>query len=55
MSLCSFASSNIVLLIGAARQTVTTTLDEFRDQGIIDFNRKEMVIKQMERLKSIAT
>ncbi len=43
----------IALLTGAARQIVTTTLNEFRDQGIIDFNRKEMVIKEMEKLKSI--
>jgi len=45
----------IALLTGAARQTVTTTLNEFRDLGIIDFSRKEMVIKQVEKLKSIAT
>ena len=44
----------IAFLTGSARQTVTTTLNEFRDSDLIDFSRKEISIKQFEKLKLIA-
>jgi CRP/FNR family transcriptional regulator len=44
----------IALLTGAARQTVTTTLNELRNDGLIDFTRKELIVNQMEKLKAVA-
>ena len=44
----------IALLTGAARQTITTTLNELRDEGLIDFTRKELVVNRMEKLTAIA-
>ncbi len=44
----------IALLTGAARQTVTSTLNEFRSMGILDFSRKEITISQFETLKSLS-
>lgn len=40
-------------LTGAARQTVTTTLNELRTQGIIDFDRKQITINDVSRLQKI--
>lgn len=42
------------LLTGAARQTVTTTLNELRADGLIDFSRKGMTIYDYEALKLLA-
>ncbi len=44
----------IALLTGAARQTITTTLNEFRTLGLIDFSRQEITIKQFDKLKRLA-
>jgi CRP-like cAMP-binding protein len=44
----------IALLTGAARQTITTTLNEFRTQGLIDFSRQGMTIKQFDKLQQLA-
>ncbi|MDD8018281.1 MAG: Crp/Fnr family transcriptional regulator [Bacteroidota bacterium] len=44
----------IALLIGSARQTVTTTLNEFRTLGLIDFSQKGIVVNNLERLKKIS-
>ena len=41
-----FTHKNIANLIGTSRQTVTTTLNELRDEGLIDFNRRKIVIKE---------
>ncbi|MGH2567365.1 MAG: helix-turn-helix domain-containing protein, partial [Bacteroidota bacterium] len=41
----------IALLVGAARQTVTTTLNEFRSEGLIDFSRQGFVIQKLDQLK----
>lgn len=38
-------------LTGAARQTVTTTLNELRKQGIIDFDRKQITVNDISALK----
>ncbi len=44
----------IAFLTGAARQTVTTTLNEFRSAGLIDFSRGEISIKDFVKLQSLA-
>jgi CRP-like cAMP-binding protein len=44
----------IALLTGAARQTITTTLNEFRSQGLIDFSRQGITIKQFDKLRRLA-
>lgn len=41
-----FTHKNLANLIGTSRQTVTTTLNELRDEGLIDFNRKKVVLKK---------
>ncbi|TAE49013.1 MAG: Crp/Fnr family transcriptional regulator [Bacteroidetes bacterium] len=40
---------------GASRQTVTSVLNELRDLGILDFDRKRIVIRMPEQLKKAAT
>jgi CRP-like cAMP-binding protein len=45
---------DIALLTGSARQTVTTTLNEFRSLGLIEFSRSAIVLKQLEKLRAIA-
>ncbi len=42
-----YTHKNIANLIGTSRQTVTTTLNELRDEGLIDFNRKTITIKDL--------
>lgn len=44
----------IAFLTGSARQTVTTTLNEFRNAGFIDFSREAFTIKQFEELKKVS-
>lgn len=44
----------IALLTASSRQTVTTTLNELRSSGIIDFTRNEISIKDFPSLKTIA-
>lgn len=44
----------IALLTGSARQTVTTTLNEFRSMGLIDFSRQGFTIKDFDKLQQIA-
>lgn len=44
----------IAFLTGSARQTVTTTLNEFRTTGIIDFSRDGFVIKDFKRLQELS-
>ncbi|MGB0175736.1 MAG: Crp/Fnr family transcriptional regulator [Owenweeksia sp.] len=43
-----YTHKNIANLIGTSRQTVTTTLNELRDEGLIDFDRKAITIKSLE-------
>ena len=45
---------DIGLLTGSARQTATTTLNEFRSMGLIDFSRRGITIKQFEKLQLLA-
>lgn len=44
----------IALLVGAARQTVTTTLNEFRSEELIDFSRQGFVIKNLDQLRTFS-
>lgn len=44
----------IALLTGSARQTVTTTLNEFRSMGLLDFSRSAITIKEFDKLKGLA-
>ena len=37
---------NLANLIGTSRQTVTTTMNELRDEGLLDFDRKKVLIKR---------
>ena len=39
---------------GTSRQTVTTVLNQFREQGIIDFDRKKIIIHNMDELEQAA-
>ncbi len=36
---------------GTSRQTVTTILNEFRDVGLIEFDRKKIIINDMEKME----
>lgn len=40
-----YTHKNIANLIGTSRQTVTTTLNDLRMEGLIDFDRRKILIK----------
>ncbi|MDX2245406.1 MAG: Crp/Fnr family transcriptional regulator [Bacteroidia bacterium] len=42
----------IASFTGTSRQTVTTILNQFRDENLLDFDRKRIRIKNLQRLKS---
>ncbi|MEQ9263455.1 MAG: Crp/Fnr family transcriptional regulator [Owenweeksia sp.] len=42
-----YTHKNIANLIGTSRQTVTTTLNELRDEGLISFDRKTITIRDL--------
>jgi len=44
----------IGLLVGAARQTVTSMLNKLRDDGLMEFNRKEWIIRDINALKKLS-
>lgn len=50
----SLTQQEIALLTGSARQTVTSTLNEFRSMGILDFSRSTIVIKDFSKLKRLS-
>lgn len=50
----ALTQQEIALLTGSARQTVTTTLNEFRSAGILDFSRTTITIKDFRKLKRLA-
>ncbi|MGF1635953.1 MAG: Crp/Fnr family transcriptional regulator [Cyclobacteriaceae bacterium] len=41
---------DIASLTGTSRQTVTTILNELKDKNIINFNRRQFLIRDMEKL-----
>ncbi len=45
---------DIASLTATSRQTVTSVMNELRNQNIIAFNRKQLIIRDWERLKSEA-
>jgi CRP/FNR family transcriptional regulator, cyclic AMP receptor protein len=44
---------DIADLTACARQTVNDVLTDFREKGIIDFDRKKLIINDAEKLKSL--
>lgn len=49
-----FIHQDIADLTGTARQTVTVTLNDLRRDGIIEFNRKRLLVKDLDKLKRVA-
>ncbi|RJP20822.1 MAG: Crp/Fnr family transcriptional regulator [Candidatus Abyssobacteria bacterium SURF_5] len=41
-------------LIGSTRETTTTTLNLFREKGLIDFRRREIVVRDLDGLEEAA-
>ncbi len=41
-------------MLGLYRETVTTTLDHLRDEGLIEISRKEIAIRNLEQLRKVA-
>ncbi|MBX2840421.1 MAG: Crp/Fnr family transcriptional regulator [Flammeovirgaceae bacterium] len=46
-----FTHKDIALLTGTSRQNVTTVLNDLRDKNIINFDRKKILIRDLEKLK----
>ncbi|MEL6591162.1 MAG: Crp/Fnr family transcriptional regulator [Bacteroidota bacterium] len=38
---------------GTSRQTVTTVLNQFREQGLLDFDRRRITIRKLRELESV--
>ncbi|MFY0625705.1 MAG: Crp/Fnr family transcriptional regulator [Reichenbachiella sp.] len=47
----NFTHKDIASLTGTSRQTVTTTLNSLKEQNIINFDRRRILIRDMEFLK----
>ncbi|MGL1885942.1 MAG: Crp/Fnr family transcriptional regulator [Reichenbachiella sp.] len=47
----NFTHKDIASLTGTSRQTVTTTLNNLKEQNIINFDRRRILIRDMELLK----
>ena len=45
-----FTHKDIASLTGTSRQTVTTILNELRENNIINFDRRKILIRDMEKL-----
>ncbi|MEL6537326.1 MAG: Crp/Fnr family transcriptional regulator [Bacteroidota bacterium] len=45
---------DIANLTGTSRQTVTTILNELKEKNLINFNRRQILIRDMEKLKDSA-
>ncbi len=41
-------------LIGSTRETVTTTLNGLKNEGLIDFKGKYVLIQSMEKIRALA-
>jgi CRP/FNR family transcriptional regulator len=46
---------DIARLIGSTRQTVTTLINQLEQEGLINMNRKKIVLKDAARLKQLVT
>ena len=49
-----FTHKDFVHLIAYTRETVTTTLNKFKAEGIIDYEGKHVVIKSLDGIRTIA-
>ncbi|MEM9325587.1 MAG: Crp/Fnr family transcriptional regulator [Bacteroidota bacterium] len=49
-----YTHKDISRLTGTSRQTVTTTFNELRDQNLISFDRRRILIRDMEALREEA-
>ena len=47
----NYTHKDIASLTGTSRQTVTTTLNSLKDQNIINFDRRRILIRDMDLLK----
>ena len=47
----SLTHKDIAQLTGTSRQTVTTILNELKEDNIINFNRKQILIRDLDLLK----
>ncbi len=46
-----FTHQDIAKITATARQTVTTTLNELRDENLINFDRKRLLIRDLDKLR----
>jgi CRP/FNR family cyclic AMP-dependent transcriptional regulator len=46
-----FTHKDIASLTGTSRQTVTTILNELREENILTFDRRRILIRDMDKLK----
>lgn len=49
-----YTHKDISRLTGTSRQTVTTVFNELRDQNYINFDRRRILIRDMEKLKALS-
>lgn len=49
-----FSHQDISEMLGAYRETITVTLNEFKEQGLIDIKRRRIVIRDMAGLGRVA-
>ncbi|GAB4395446.1 MAG: Crp/Fnr family transcriptional regulator [Microscillaceae bacterium] len=49
----SLTQKDIADLIGTSRQTVTTLLNEFKEQNLIYFDRKRILIRDLQKLSNL--
>ena len=45
-----FTHKDIASLTGTSRQTVTTVMNELREKNLINFDRRRILIRDMEKL-----
>lgn len=45
-----YTHKDIASLTGTSRQTVTTVLNELKEDNIINFNRRQILIRDLEQL-----
>ncbi|MEQ8530984.1 MAG: Crp/Fnr family transcriptional regulator, partial [Imperialibacter sp.] len=46
-----FTHKDIASLTGTSRQTVTTILNELKSQNVINFDRRRILVRDMDKLK----
>lgn len=53
-SIAGFGHLQLAEMIGATRETVTKTLDEFREAGWVELGRRQVTILDPDRLREVA-